>query len=250
MGLSRCRGHPGCRRPGTARFRRGSRPVRGRRGRPPSRRRAQPRGDGQGRARALSRQMGPGPVPAGAAQQPVPRGSGRLGARARGRSRGPLWRGLPRRTGQPLPRGSRLRHRPDRRGRGPGLSRPLAQGRDLGGAVRTGAAAARQPLAAAPELDEPVAGGAVPRAAPTRDARGGRGRHQAEAAGSDRTLPRLPGSPGRRGAFPADQAGGRRRATGPRRDRGRPRARCRQLAHLRPPDRGVGRPRRQPERFL
>ena len=31
---------------------------------------------------------------------------------------------------------ARLRHRPDRRGRGPRLSRPLAQGRDVGRAVR------------------------------------------------------------------------------------------------------------------
>ena len=111
-------------------------------------------------------------------------------------------------------------------------------------------AAARQPLAAAPELDDAVAGGAVPRTASARHARGDRGRHQAEAAGSGRALSRLPRPAGRCRALPADQAGRRRRAAGPRRHRGRPRARCRQLAHLRPADRGGGRAGRQPERLL
>ena len=218
--------------------------------RPPPRRRAQPRGHRQGRAGALSRQMGAGAVPAGAAEQPVPRRPGRLGARARGRSRGALRRGLPRRAGQPLPRRAGLRHRPDRRGRGPRLSRTVAQGRDVGRAVHARPPAARQSLAAAPGLDDPVAGGAVPRAPSARHARGDRRRHQAEAAGGDRALSRLPRPAGRRRALPADQAGGRRRAAGPRRHRGRPRARCRQLAHLRPSDRGGGRARRQPERLL
>ena len=51
-------------------------------------------------------------------------------------------------------------------------------------------------------------------------------------------------------ALPAGQAGRRRRAAGPRRDRGRPRARRRQLAHLRPADRGGRRTRHQSQRFL
>ena len=50
--------------------------------------------------------------------------------------------------------------------------------------------------------------------------------------------------------LPADQAGRRRRAAGPRRDRGRPRARRRQLAHLRPADRGGRRARRQSQQLL
>ena len=201
-------------------------------------------------AGALSRQVGAGALPAGAAQQPVPRRPGRLGARARGRSRGALRRGLSRRAGPPLSLRARLRHRPDRRGRGPRLSRPLAQGRDVGRAVRARPAAARQPLAAAPELDDAVAGGAVPRTASARHARGDRGRHQAEAAGSGRPLPRLPRPAGRCRALPADQAGRRRRAAGPRRHRGRPGARCRQLAHLRSADRGGGRAGRQPQQLL
>ena len=250
MGFPRRRRRQGRRRPGAARLRRGARPVRGGRRRPPPRRRAQPRGHRQGRAGALSRQMGARAVPAGAAEQPVPRGPGRLGAGARGRSRGALRRGLSRRAGQPLSRRAGLRHRPDRRGRGPRLSGALAQGRDVGRAVHARPAAARQSLAAAPGLDEPVARGAVPRAPSARHARGDRRRHQAEAAGSDRALSRLPGPAGRCRALPADQAGGRRRAARPRRHRGRPGARCRQLAHLRPPDRSGGRARHQPEQLL
>ena len=120
----------GRRRSGAARLRRGPRPVRGGRERPPPRRRAQSRRHRQGRAGAVPRQVGAGAVPAGAAQQPVPRGPGRLGAHAHRRSRGALRRGLPRRAGLALSRGARLRHRPDRRGRGPRLSRALVEGRD------------------------------------------------------------------------------------------------------------------------
>ena len=123
-------GQQGRRRPGAARLRRGARPVRGGRERPPPRRRAQPRGHRQGRAGALPRQVGAGAVPAGAAQQPVPRGPGRLGARARGRSRGALRRGLSATSRAIAIARAGLRHRPDRRGRGPRLSRALAQGRD------------------------------------------------------------------------------------------------------------------------
>ena len=68
-------------------------------------------------------------------------------------------RGLPRRAKLALPRRARLRHRPDRRGRGSCLSRPVVQGRHRRRPVRAGPPAARQPLAAAPGLDEPVARG-------------------------------------------------------------------------------------------
>ncbi len=238
------------RRPGAARLRRSARPVRGGRERPPPRRRAQPRGHRQGRAGAVRRQVGAGAVSADAAEQPVPRGPGRLGAHPRRRPRGALRRGLPRRAGPPLSLRAGLRYRADRRGRGPRLPGALFQGRDRRCAVCAGAAAARQPLAAAPGLDEAMARGAVPRAASARHGRGDRRRHQAEAAGGDGALSRVPGPARRSRALPAGQAGGRRRTAGPRRDRGRPRARRRQLAHLRPADRGGRRARHQPERLL
>jgi hypothetical protein len=50
-----------------------------------------------------------------------------------------LRRGLPRRAGLALSRRARLRHRPDRRGRGPRLSRAVVEGRHRRRAVRAGA---------------------------------------------------------------------------------------------------------------
>jgi len=81
--------------------------------------------------------------------------------------------GLSRRAGQPLP--APCWHFDTgliAEAEGRALSRPVAQGRDVGSLVYARPSAARQSLAAAPELDEPVARGAVPRTASARHARG------------------------------------------------------------------------------